>query len=228
MTAAQELVAHPHAFVRHNLLQLNGTLGIPTPTQLQSNGTVLLKLEDYTAYYHVTRVRNRKGIRKLLNYINNTVQIKVTNFYVVSAANVGDQDTFSAYICPYADNQSHSIQLGNASNLMFTAEMTGCSFGVGIPGPHGDVLVTHSNEKDLATPTSTAPQEQGQLQQLQNLGTDFKMLQPSSYREFDAANDIDFRATTVGIRSGGKWEFWYQNYNATAGDRSVASVTRIR
>jgi hypothetical protein len=64
---------------------------------------------------------------------------------------------------------------------MFTAEMTGCSFGIGQPNGNGDVLVMHSNRADLATPLSTAPQEQGQLAELQNANADNKMLQPASY-----------------------------------------------
>jgi hypothetical protein len=100
MTARDDLVAHPHAFIRHNLLSCS--LIDPTPAQIQPDGTVLLKLEDYTTYYNApTCVRNRKLVPKLYNYITDTVDTKLTNVYVVTAAIPGDHDTFSAYICPY-------------------------------------------------------------------------------------------------------------------------------
>ena len=227
MPAAQDLVAHPHAFIRHNLLLFAGPIE-PGPAELQANGTVFVKLEDYTQYYQVSRVKNRKGIPKLINAIQGVTETKLTSFYVVTPAQPNDPNAIAIYVCPYRTNASLSTNLGTASNLMFTAEMTGCSFGVGQAAANGSVLVMHSNESQLATPTSTAPQEQGQLQQLTNANAIRKTLQPGSYRMFDPANDIDYRATTIGIRVGTKWEFWYQNFNHTTTNKDMVSVARIK
>jgi len=226
MTATQDLVAHPRAFLRHNMLMLGVGAMNPAPEQLRPDGTMRLKLVDVGDGYNLTRVRNRKGIPKLLNWINGTEQTKATNFYSVNPALATDPETFFAYVCPYAQDQSLSKQLGDAASLMFTAEMSGCSFGIGIPGPNGSVLVMHSNESLLATRESTAPQALGQLQRLTEGGATNKMLLPENYRRVDDDNFIDHRATTVGIRKGRKWEFWYQKFQA-GGDRHMMAVMKI-
>lgn len=64
-------------------------------------------------------------------------------------------DTFTAYWCPYEDEKAMSVTLSDKADLMFTANMTGCSFGVGIKGSDGSVRVAHANV-----------QESSQLQQI--------------------------------------------------------------
>ena len=228
MTAVQELVADPVSFIRHNLLKIDGFCNDPPPQAFQPNGTILLTLQDVTNDYGgVQRPRNRKGVYALNNWIQGTTQYKATNLYLVRLATPNDAESFTAYICPYRTNASLSTHLGQNAALMFTAEMTGCSFGVGIPN-NGGVLVMHSNEAQLATQNSTAPQVQGQLQQLQGANANARMLQPGQYRMV-GDNGLDTRSTTIGIRKGRKWEFWFQNFNYGAGQGDqVISVTKIK
>lgn len=228
MTAVQDLVADPTSFIRHNLLKIDGSCNDPPQVSYQPNGTIMLTLEDMTNDFGgVMRPRNRKGIPKLVNSIKGRTQYKATRLYVVRVARPTDLETFAAYICPYQTNASRQVVLGVAASLMFTAEMTGCSFGIGIPNAQGGVLVMHSNEANLATEQSTAPQAAGQLQQLQNANANALMLQPGQYRTVTDTQDT--RATTIGILVGGDWQFWYQNfdYGAGVGD-TVISVARLR
>ena len=227
MPAVQELLADPVSFIRHNLLKVDGFCNDPPQNAYQPDGTVLLTLDDVTNDFGgVTRKRNRKGFAKLRNWITGETQYKATRLYLVRLARNGDAETFSAYICPYRTDASLSTHLGNAARLMFTAEMTGCSFGVGIPNAQG-VLVMHSNESALATQDSTAPQVQGQLQQLQNANANARMLQPGQYRQVGDGG-MDTRATTMGIRVNTDWQFWYQNFNYGAGmGDTMLTVARV-
>lgn len=56
--------------------------------------------------------------------------------------------SFEAYWCPYEDDKVRSVTLGQDPGLMFTAKMTGCSFGVGVPALDGSVRVAHSNSQE--------------------------------------------------------------------------------
>ncbi len=228
MTAVQELEADPVGFIRHYLLKIANSCNDPPPQAYQADGTILLTLEDVTNIYGgVQRDRNRKGVYALNNWIQGTTQSKATRIYRVRPAVATDAESFAAYICPYRTDASLSKQLGNAASLMFTAEMSGCSFGIGIQSKAG-VLVMHSNEARLATQDSTDPQVQGQLQALQTGNASARMLQPGMYRHVDD-DGMDTRSTTLGIRVGGKWEFWYQNFNFGVGNGDkIIRVSKIR
>ena len=54
-------------------------------------------------------------------------------------------ERFKAYWCPYEDEKVRAVTLAGEAELMFTAKMTGCSFGVGMPAIDGSVRVAHSN-----------------------------------------------------------------------------------
>ncbi|HLZ06972.1 MAG TPA: hypothetical protein VKT80_00125, partial [Chloroflexota bacterium] len=72
--------------------------------------------------------------------INGTTECPVYEMFQAA-----DGDRFEAYWCPYEDEKVRAVTLGGAADLMFTAKMTGCSFGVGIPAQDGSVRVAHAN-----------------------------------------------------------------------------------
>jgi len=228
MTAVDELLQDPRAFIRHYLLRLDPGINDPAPGQLRANGTVLMGLKDITNdYTAINRWRNRKGIPKLVYTITGSQQEKATKFYLVVPANpsVPRSDCFAAYICPYRQDAALGVTLGDAANLMFTAEMSGCSFGYGKQASDGSVRVMHANNASLATPASTAPQAAAQLLSLQQEFGAGPALTPDQYREVD--DDRDTRATTIGLRLNGKWEFWYQNFNFGGTDYFLIETTPI-
>ena len=65
--------------------------------------------------------------------------------YQLSTRGAGPQDSIPAYICNYQPNDALSVEVSNAGAFCFTANMNGCSFGIGAPGSDGTVRVTHAN-----------------------------------------------------------------------------------
>ena len=96
---------------------------------------------------------------------------------------------------------------------MFTATMTGCSFGVGNPTPSGTRLVGHVNSMSLATRDSTSKQEADQKSQLERrFNHGVAMLEPANYRTEFGVVLLD--ATTFGVRNtaNNSWSFYTQVY----------------
>jgi hypothetical protein len=228
--SVQELVGDPVGFIKKNLLVLHGDINDPPQAAFQPNGTVRLALQQLPGgpegYGSLTRARNRKGLAKLFNHITGMKQYKAMNYYRVVLAGPGTapNEQFSAYICPYRQNEAPNVVLRGDANLMFTAEMTGCSFGIGMPNANGDRRVMHSNEANQATQNSTAPQEAAQLRDMQRGLGRGHALQPKHYRV--VSDDSDQRATTIGVRVGGAWQFWFQHYNFLGNDGTT--MLRVR
>jgi hypothetical protein len=214
-----DFIKDPLTFLRHNLLRLTIT-DIP-PHKFQPGGTVAVTLEDTTKDYTevgttLTRNRNRS---KFVKFIGNFLPVeKVGNmrFYDVRFAKP-NESYFSAFICPYSHGNTHSVTLTDQGDFMFTANMDGCSFGVGIQ-VNGQVLVAHANEQ--AQPTNALNTTQ-QLVNLQNLSADNLTLVPGTYRTNQSQ-----QATTVGIRKNNLWRFWYQQYEGY-NDRHLIGVQEI-
>src|SRR5262249_48085416 len=142
-----------------------------------------------------------------------------------------DPDGFAAYICPYADNSVQFKTLGSDADYMFTGDMDGCSFGVGMPNSMGDVLVGHSNAQNQATGSNFSPnygpQRTAQRQDLVGGGTGQSMLEPAAYRD-NPPQGTEFKAVTIGLRISNAWEFWYQHQNVDGTDlRKLMAVTRL-
>jgi hypothetical protein len=222
----------PQAFIRHNLLTLDSVLDDPAPGLLRTDGTVWVTLEDVTAGFNtIERNRNRKGLAKVLPTMTQTQVTKTTRIYKITKAEWNNPDGFPAYICPYADNTARFKTLGSAAAFMFTGDMDGCTFGIGIPNSSGGVRVGHSNARDQATGTTFnpnfAPQRAAQQQDLVNGGTGASVIDPNIYRNSPAGTD--YRAVTIGLRIGDAWEFWYQHQNVDGCDlRSKLATTRLR
>ena len=63
------------------------------------------------------------------------------------ASGGGGEGIMEIYWCPYQDDTIQSTVVGNEANVMFTAPMNGCSFGVGSPSSDGSRYVAHINMK---------------------------------------------------------------------------------
>lgn len=227
----QQLLADPVRFIRKNLLTLSGALNEPRTQDLGPNRTVRLTLEQLPGglegYGALTRRRNRKGLAKLRNKIMGAEQHRAMDFYrvVLAGPNTPANDSFEAYICPYRQDHDLGAIVGTHASLMFTAEMTGCSFGVGMPARDGSRYVVHSNQARHATQDSTAPQEAAQLDALKERVQRGHALQPRHYRNV-GDDGVDERATMIGVRTDGAWQFWYQHYNFGDGV-TMLNVRRI-
>jgi hypothetical protein len=227
MTYVSELLNDPCGFVRHYYLSLDPALFVPKQSQLMSDGTVRAKLldktKDYVVYNDVdgsggikaqpTRPRNRKGFGLLAAKLGGSEQsVKATRCFVVTPADaLKEDDAFAAYICPYTPGQTMTKTVGAGADIMFTAEMTGCTFGVGSAAPDGTRLVCHSNDMASGNLGGAALQQSSQLQKTNAAVPGATAFQPDDYRK--VTPDYETRATIVGIRLKGAWEFWAQVFD---------------
>lgn len=123
----------------------------------------------------------------------------------------GNEVSFSAYLVTYAVGATPQTVLGTAARLAFTANMNGCTFGIGNQAnANGALTVTHSNS---AGHDSTDANSQAQRLQAQALvGQGGTLLEPGTYRT-DAK-----QAVTFGYRSPGQlWRFAYLSYRRSEG-----------
>lgn len=213
MSPAAELRKDPLAFMRHYYLALDPEMFKPKQADTFRDGTVRLKLRDDTSDYDgdLTRSRNRSRAGGLLARFTGASTIKVTKKFTLRRASPFDDDAIPAYICPYEPGCTLRTTVGTAANLMFTAEMSGCTFGIGSPTPQGAVSVCHSNDHAAGSAGGAAGQAAAQLRStmtaLSRGGTAF---QPGDYRE--VTDQYETRATVVGVRKGTTWEFWAQKF----------------
>lgn len=126
----------------------------------------------------------------------------ISAFKLKNSDKTSASEALHAYICNYTAGNVEYCRLGTAANLCFTITMNGCTFGVGQPAPDGTLLVTHANTGGKTTP-----------QQEQTFGAhgtkQVSMLEPALYRRAGS----NMNATTFGIRTKGKWKFYFQLYS---------------
>ena len=138
-------------------------------------------------------------------------------------------DSFKAYWCPYAMDTTQSVTVGPAAKLMFTADMTGCSLGVGSATNTNHQLVSHANcaqignliasyygNDDLAMQLFVlrASQQSFQklsLQQAQGGDPGMTAIEPPSYRKDAREPTQTLSSTTFGIKDqNDQWAFYVQ------------------
>jgi hypothetical protein len=121
---------------------------------------------------------------------------------------------FQAYWCPYEREETKFAVIGTAANFCFTAQISGCSIGLGHETGAGDKLIIHSNHG--STPAQGLTVAQTQEQDIRALGgqTIHKVFGPSNYR-LDSRGRGRYQGTVVGWRGpngAGPWEFRTQTY----------------
>lgn len=134
--------------------------------------------------------------------------------------------SFPAYWLPYAADTQFHMELRNAAKLMFTPRMDGCTFASSCakfdrPG-HAVWRFIKGKTKSGALVSHTNMQHQGLIDQpLMNHmvrmrhGGGAKSLKKSDYNtsnsQYHDPNE-HIMLTTFGLRRGGKWRFYYQQY----------------
>jgi hypothetical protein len=145
--------------------------------------------------------------------------------------NLSNNDTFSAYWCPYKQANAPHVMLGSKASYMFTAKMDGCTFGIGHALANGDVYVAHANQNGdgagqlaqlrghakFSNNPNMGGHRAGQTPPTPGVRADFG---PASYRADKRDNSghvlATSMATTFGVRAenGGniEWKFYSQIY----------------
>ena len=118
------------------------------------------------------------------------------------ASQGSDNGVFLTYWCPYEEGALRTTTVHNNANLMFTAPMNGCSFGIGSKQADGSRLVGHSNMKGQ-------PDYRNQQNKSLNVTKmNEAKVDPNVYMNI-AGND-PVLVTTFGVRNDKEWSFYYQ------------------
>lgn len=141
---------------------------------------------------------------------------------------------FTAFWCPYAQNQTLTCELNNGASLCFTATMDGCTLGVQPGGGQGLCTVAHSNEGSFGAAREDtfgmdgARQFQGdeQMQRINAaIGDGATTISPADYMsDHDGARVL--KSTTFGVRVGGGWQFYTQKYLVQGGTYFLRGLQR--
>ncbi|SDD66072.1 hypothetical protein [Rhodospira trueperi] len=219
MTAAQQFKEDPIEFMENNVVLVRCGYGTEWKKTLSKHfgssligGVMTLTLKAVGRNYDKTAYHGRYGYR-------------VPLYMLVNGRNADRNEQIAAYWCPYEDNKTFGVMLGNAAKYMFTAEMSGCSLGLGSPCQDGSILVYHSNVK-----SATGNQSSAQMTELAKVGATQKVLTPGEYRSTEFGQDA-INITPFGVREKSKWKLHYQMYKYTAGNKislmGVKPVTGI-
>lgn len=122
---------------------------------------------------------------------------------------IGANGMFLTYWCPYVEGSTRSTMAANSANILLTAPMNGCSFGIGSAAANGERLVGHANAK--GQPDSWTLQNKVLRVSKLTAAT----VNPSVY--MNVAGNDPVLVTTFGVRDPKKnsWSFYYQ-LNTTA------------
>jgi hypothetical protein len=190
MTAAADFQNDPLDFLKHNLLLIqfsnlqNGYL---------EKGPHHFPLEDYAGIYscRTTGLGRHKDVP----------------VYAITRTSAAGPTTISSYWLPFNINRLSRIVLEDEANLMLTARMDGCSFGFTDCG-NGSFTVTHANMQDDQEAIDV-----GGLKRVMSL--EKHVLHRADYKTTRTTRNVGnakIKVTTFGILVGGKWKFYYQQY----------------
>ena len=142
--------------------------------------------------------------------------------YMLTKAKPGETG-FDAYIAKYKQGSTTPTTLGTAARLCFTANMNGCTFGIGNQQADGTLLVTHGNaaghptsrgfrEKSSAA-AATALQTAIQYTEAKDaLGVGSRVFEPEHYR-IDGKQSVTFGV----LNNRNKWRFYSMSYKRENG-----------
>ncbi len=138
-----------------------------------------------------------------------------------NVANLSRDEKMPVYWLGYVAGSATDLMLGDAGRMMFTANMDGCTLGIGSQAGAGGCRVSHAN--DVKSGDAEA-QRVGQVDKLRGVFGDqgFRMLEPSSYK-LTSTGAARFNATNFGINQGGRWSFFTHTWMnlASEGEHKV-------
>ncbi|MDA1075607.1 MAG: hypothetical protein O3A63_12735 [Proteobacteria bacterium] len=144
--------------------------------------------------------------------------------YMLSKAKE-DEVSFDAYIAEYVQGKTTPTMLGGDASLCFTANMNGCTFGIGTQAtPADSLLVSHGNaagSKGLSglagvVKPSTILEIQNSVQHTwaREVHGTGQVFEPEHYRTGGR------QSITFGWREQGKkWKFFFQSYEKVSGSK---------
>ncbi|GGF65763.1 hypothetical protein GCM10007301_26850 [Azorhizobium oxalatiphilum] len=203
------------AFLEKNILLVDPKLQNPKKEKLNKDRTVYVELAwTNLSYTSLVRIKNVKS-KSFCCFTSAPSQKSVpAKLVIVRPSTQKSEGAFKAYICPYSNDFVHAIVLERAADVMFTANMDGCTFGIGQPSPQGVVRVAHANAQGIESKSDTPdPQRREQVRMLKQEGTDQHIVDPYAYVD-RAPFGHGHTAVTVGLRDpkSNRWSFYYQHH----------------
>lgn len=200
MTARELFVSDPVAFMRDNIVRC----------QFFDGGFRISESRPA-----VLTIKEMRGSPKIVNRPGG-------NVYYLSDQVDGCSRAEKAlvYFVGYKDNDTVSGTLNKNSRMAFTANMDGCTLGVGSQGGDGACYVTHANNKAAGKAGGAANQAAAQHEQLAEVygGGDFWSIRPSSY--MDAMGSVhQFKGTNFGVNIDDWWFFYTHRWMQMSSSR---------
>ncbi|WP_156361717.1 hypothetical protein [Sphingomonas sp. Leaf343] len=195
MAAVDQLTANPLEFLKKNIL-IPGIYGPPRDS-----------LKDEPIDMRLVSMPPADGYAKQLGEPLGIYIVTVPGLVdsIVTRGGVDDGKSFKAYFCSYEPGAVFGTTVGAKADFMFTAQMDGCSLGVGHKTSSGTRLVYHANKG------GNAGRQQDDLNEKMG-ANQAAVLSPKDYRV--EANEGHLASTTMGIRtaSTNDWNFYAQIY----------------
>jgi hypothetical protein len=213
MPHGQDLVNDPVGFMRENIVIVNDSGNTAGGDQSVTNGTTAFQLVSYPAivgfpHSGVTGTRRKQRGNMEVFELKPIASLG----FLAGGGAVIDPFPITAFFCPYAAGSTFGTMVTNASRLMFTTQMDGCSFGVGSATPNGDRLVYHSNMPAVNSVAQEFAQDGALHTAFSMQNTHIQTVAaPSLYRT--SRKGTLYKATTFGVADANNvWSFWTQQY----------------
>jgi hypothetical protein len=133
-------------------------------------------------------------------------------YYMLKKAGPRDAIWFNAYLIEYEDGKTPLTVLGDKATMCFTANMNGCTLGIGSQATPADALVvTHSNSRGHGSQAANTADQA--LKAGAAVGAGGELFQPENYRPHGQRQSITFGARSRGA----KWQFYFLSYARKAG-----------
>lgn len=187
MTPIQKLLADPVEFIKNNLLIVTDpNVWYPSEiSMVDDKRRAKLALVDMTKEDYVIRPGPSKWSRLFGSRATKKTSAEGLYRVVMAPKDAKPEDVFLSYICPYKQDMGGMMVLGADADIMVTAEMTGCTFGIGSEGAITKTrMVMHANAASSGTRESFAPQAKAQQQMVTSaLGSNAHLWAPRKYRK---------------------------------------------
>uniref|UniRef100_UPI003F6E813A hypothetical protein n=1 Tax=Elioraea sp. TaxID=2185103 RepID=UPI003F6E813A len=129
------------------------------PWDFLKSHLVLMGMEGYGAagvkWFKLVQVPRTSAFA-----VSTIFNVKSDVFRLVGHLGGATAGYFQAYWCPYEREETKFAVIGTAANYCFTAEISGCSIGLGHETGTGDKLIIHSNHGSTPAPNLTVAQTQ--------------------------------------------------------------------
>lgn len=126
-------------------------------------------------------------------------------YLILRKAEPDDTVVFPAYLIEYEPGGAPRTVLGTEAALAFTANMNGCTLGIGSQrGPGSACLVTHANAVGQGSQAANTAAQRWDASLV--VGRRGRLFEPEHYRTHDK------QAVTFAFRDRGLWRFAYLSY----------------